>query len=229
MTALFAHEHPERVETMPHSCISYAAQSIGDYGGRAGRLDVPEDLACGIADAGIDLAVSSDIQVDHGAVLSRRSCSATSLRSRSCQCSSTPSHRRSHPLRRVRLLGEAIRRHLAGLDHKILLFASGGLSQNPPVPRLATADAAQRAGLIGDGPLSPEARNARQQRVIEAVKDFAAGTADIQDLAPDWDRELMRILAAGDLAPRGAWSGRDDPARGQLLPRGAHMDPPTPQ
>ena len=56
------------------------------------------------------------------------------------------------------------------------------------------------------GPLSPEARDARQQRVIQAARDFAAGTATIQDLAPEWDRELLEILASGDLTPLDAWT-----------------------
>ena len=46
---------------MPAFCIGYAAESIGDYGSQAGRLDVPENLARGLAEAvigdGIDLAV----------------------------------------------------------------------------------------------------------------------------------------------------------------------------
>jgi 2,3-dihydroxyphenylpropionate 1,2-dioxygenase len=57
---------------MPAFCIGYAAESIGDYGSQAGRLDVPEDLARALSEAvigdGIDLAVSLDMQVDHGAV-----------------------------------------------------------------------------------------------------------------------------------------------------------------
>jgi 2,3-dihydroxyphenylpropionate 1,2-dioxygenase len=111
------------------------------------------------------------------------------------------------PLQRVRLLGEAIGRHLAGLDQKILLIASGGLSHDPPVPRLATANADQRTMLLGQaGPQTPEARQARQERVYAAARDFAAGTATIQDLAPEWDRELMEILAGGDLTPLDAWT-----------------------
>ena len=55
-------------------------------------------------------------------------------------------------------------------------------------------------------PLPAEARAARQQRVIDTARDFAAGTADIQDLAPEWDRELLRILASGDLTPVDAWT-----------------------
>src|SRR6185437_4736746 len=57
---------------MPPFCIGYAAESIGDYDSQAGRLDVPEDMARALADAvigdGIDLAVSLDMPVDHGAV-----------------------------------------------------------------------------------------------------------------------------------------------------------------
>jgi 2,3-dihydroxyphenylpropionate 1,2-dioxygenase len=110
-------------------------------------------------------------------------------------------------IRRIRLLGEAIGRHLATLDRKVLLIASGGLSHDPPVPRLATATPDQRRMLMGDGgPLSPELRDARQQRVIDTAREFAAGTATIQDLAPEWDRELMKILASGDLTPLDAWT-----------------------
>ncbi len=106
------------------------------------------------------------------------------------------------PVKRVRQLGEAIGRHLATWDEKVLIISSGGLSHDPPVPRLATATPPQRAMLMGENqPLPPEAREARQQRVIDAARDFAAGTADIQDLAPEWDRELLRILASGDLTP----------------------------
>ena len=45
-------------------------------------------------------------------------------------------------------------------------------------------------------------RDARQQRVIDAAREFAAGTATIQDLAPEWDRELLQILATGNLTPQ---------------------------
>src|ERR1700709_253922 len=74
LVVIFAPDHYNGFfyRLMPPFCIGYAAESIGDYGGQAGRLDVPEDLARGLAEAvigdGIDLAVSLDMQVDHGAV-----------------------------------------------------------------------------------------------------------------------------------------------------------------
>jgi 2,3-dihydroxyphenylpropionate 1,2-dioxygenase len=199
---------------MPPFCVGYAAESIGDYGSQAGRLDVPEDVARALAEAvigeGIDLAVSLDMQVDHGAVqpveilygdIRAKPFIPIFINSVAPPFTS---------IQRIRLLGEAIGRHLATLDRKVLLIASGGLSHDPPVPRLATATPGQRRMLMGDGgPLSPEARDARQQRVIDTAREFAAGTATIQDLAPEWDRTLLEILASGDLTPLDAWTPED--------------------
>jgi 2,3-dihydroxyphenylpropionate 1,2-dioxygenase len=196
---------------MPPFCIGYAAESIGDYGSQAGRLDVPEDVARTLAEAvigdGIDLAVSLDMQVDHGAVQPMEILYGD-IRAKPF----VPIFMNSvappfTPIQRIRLLGEAIGRHLATLDRKVLLIASGGLSHDPPVPRMADATPEQRRMLMGEGgPLSPESRDARQRRVIDTAREFAAGTATIQDLAPAWDRELMEILASGDLTPLDAWT-----------------------
>ena len=195
---------------MPAYCVGYAATSIGDYGSQAGHLDVPEDKARGLAEAliadGIDLAVSLEMKVDHGTVQPMEivygDITAKPFIPIFINCVAPP----FTPVKRVRLLGEAVGRHLATWDEKVLLISSGGLSHDPPVPRLATATPAQRAMLMGQGqPLPAKDRAARQQRVIDAARDFAAGTADIQDLAPEWDRELLRILASGDLRPLDRW------------------------
>ena len=196
---------------MPPFCIGYAAESIGDYGSQAGRLDVPEDLARGIAEAvladGIDLAVSLDMQVDHGAVQPMEVLFGDITAKPFVPVFINSVAPPFTPVQRIRLLGEAIGRHLARLDQKVLLISSGGLSHDPPVPRMAAATPEQRRMLMGEGgPLSPEARHARQQRVIDAARDFVAGTATIQDLAPDWDRELLEILASGDLTPLDSWT-----------------------
>ncbi len=88
----------------------------------------------------------------------------------------------------------------------MLFISSGGLSHDPPVPRLAEATAAQRDMLTGGGRNpTPEARAARQQRVIDTAHAFVKGEADIMDIAPEWDRELMEILASGDLSPLDGW------------------------
>lgn len=196
---------------MPPFCIGYAAESIGDYGSQAGRLDVPEEFARELAEsvigAGIDLAVSLDMQVDHGAVQPMEIVYGDIAAKPFVPIFINSVAPPFTPVQRVRLLGEAVGRHLAERDEKVLLIASGGLSHDPPVPRLATATTQQRSMLMGEGgPLSPEAREARQQRVIDTAREFAAGTAQIQDLAPDWDREFMDILASGDLSPLDTWT-----------------------
>src|SRR5918998_1755787 len=57
---------------MPPFCIGMQASAVGDYGTAAGPLNVPcdlaEDLARSVLDAGIDIAVSVQMDVDHGAV-----------------------------------------------------------------------------------------------------------------------------------------------------------------
>jgi 2,3-dihydroxyphenylpropionate 1,2-dioxygenase len=67
-----------------------------------------------------------------------------------------------------------------------------------------TATDPQRDFLIHGRNPTPEARVARQQRTIETSR-FAAGTADIMELNPEWDRDFLevyrerRIRAASDL------------------------------
>jgi 2,3-dihydroxyphenylpropionate 1,2-dioxygenase len=198
-------------QLMPPYCIGFAAESIGDYGSQAGRLDVPEDIARGLAEAvmrdGIDIAVSLDMQVDHGTVQPMEIVYGDITAKPFIPIFINSVAPPFTPLQRVRLLGEAIGKHVATLDMKVLLIASGGLSHDPPVPSLATATPAQREMLLGrGGPMTSEARAARQQRVVDTARNFAAGTATIQDLAPEWDRELLRILASGDLAPVDSWN-----------------------
>ena len=191
---------------MPPYCIGYAASSIGDYGSQAGRLDVPETKARSLAEAiiaeGIDLSVSLDMEVDHGTVQPMEIVYGDITAKPFIPIFINSVAPPFTPVKRVRQLGEAVGRHLARWEERVLLISSGGLSHDPPVPRLANATPAQREMLMGENqPLPSEAREARQQRVIDAARDFAAGTADIHDLAPEWDRELLRILASGDLSP----------------------------
>jgi 2,3-dihydroxyphenylpropionate 1,2-dioxygenase len=54
-----------------------------------------------------------------------------------------------------------------------------------------------------------EQRAAREQGVYAAGRAFAAGTATIAPLNPEWDRQLMVLLAAGDLAEIDTWSNAE--------------------
>lgn len=203
-------------ELMPTSCIGFDAVSIGDYGSPAGPLDVPGDvakeLAAFVLDEGLDTAVSLRMEVDHGAVqpleLMFGDIAAKPVIPIFLNCVAPP----FSPVKRIRLLGQAVggffaQRESTPSDQKVLFIASGGLSHDPPVPRIATATPEQRQFLLGGGRhLTPAARDERQQRVIDTARAFAAGDAGIKDLAPEWDRALMDILASGDLTPLDAWT-----------------------
>lgn len=198
-------------ELMPTVCIGYDAVSIGDYGSQAGPLNVPtetaRELAGFVLDQGLDTAVSLRMEVDHGAVqpleLMFGDIAAKPVIPIFLNCVAPP----FSPVQRIRLLGRAIGSFFARSDQRVLFLASGGLSHDPPVPRIATATPEQREFLLGGGRhLTAAARDERQQRVISTARDFAAGTAAIKDLAPEWDRALMDILASGDLTPLDAWT-----------------------
>lgn len=198
-------------DMMPSFCIATAATSIGDYATAAGPLDVDEALSARVAsrvlEAGLDTAVSYKLQVDHGAVQPLEilfgAIDARPVLPVFINCVATP----LGPMQRIRQLGEAIGRALLPEDRRTLFVASGGLSHDPPVPRLETATDAVRTALLGGGrDLDVAARDARQRRVIDAGASFARGESDMQPLAPEWDVELMTLLAAGDVVRVDGWS-----------------------
>ncbi|MFD7409475.1 3-carboxyethylcatechol 2,3-dioxygenase [Streptomyces sp. NPDC059866] len=193
-------------DLMPPFCIGYEAVGVGDYGTAEGPLNVPteraEELAQWVAERDIDVAISRRMEVDHGAIQPLEILFGDIDTLPTIPVFVNGVAKPFVTMRRVRQLGEAIGRFLATLkDERVLVIGSGGLSHDPPVPQWATADDAARAMLLNGRHPTAAARDARQQRVIDAAKAFAAGTATIQDLNPEWDRALMRTLASGDLSP----------------------------
>ncbi|MFS0884848.1 3-carboxyethylcatechol 2,3-dioxygenase [Aeromicrobium sp. 179-A 4D2 NHS] len=193
-------------DIMPPFCIGYEALGVGDYGTTAGPLDVPtevsERLAQWVAERDLDIAISRRMEIDHGAI--------QPLEILFGGIDTVPTvpvyvNGVAQPfvkMSRVRRLGEAIGSYLATLeDERVLVIGSGGLSHDPPVPQWATATEEQRAMLLDGRHPTAAARDARQQRVIDTGRAFAAGTATIRDLNPEWDRALMDVFASGTLSP----------------------------
>ena len=190
-------------DLMPPFCIGYEALGVGDYGTAAGPLDVPTtvaaELAEWVADRDLDIAISRRMEVDHGAVQPLEILLGGIDLVRTIPVFVNGVAPPFVKMARVRQLGQAVGEFLANLqDERVLVIGSGGLSHDPPVPQWATANDEQRALLLDGRHPTEAARNARQQRVIDAARQFAAGTATIQDLNPEWDRALMTNLAAGD-------------------------------
>ncbi|AZI66072.1 3-carboxyethylcatechol 2,3-dioxygenase (plasmid) [Rhodococcus qingshengii] len=209
---IFAPDHYNGVyyDLMPPFCIGAAAQSVGDYGTEAGPLAVDREAAYAVArevlGSGIDTAFSERMYVDHGFAQALQllvgSISAVPTVPIFINSVAEP----LGPVSRVRLLGKAVGRAAVNLDKRVLFVGSGGLSHDPPVPQFATAPVGVKEKLIdGRNPTEAE-RNAREQRVVDAGRDFAAGVATIQPLNPQWDRHLLDVLASGDLAQIDSWS-----------------------
>jgi 2,3-dihydroxyphenylpropionate 1,2-dioxygenase len=203
---LFAPDHYNGFfyDLMPAFCIGAAASSIGDYGTGKGALNVPRELAreCveAVMAAGVDCAISYRMQVDHGF--------AQPLELLTGALDKYPVipifiNSVAVPLpafRRARLLGEAVGHYAATLGQRVLFMASGGLSHNPPVPSLAGAASEVAERLIDGRNPTDAARAARQQRTIDAARDFAAGRSTLHPLNPEWDRQFIATLESRELA-----------------------------
>jgi 2,3-dihydroxyphenylpropionate 1,2-dioxygenase len=197
-------------KVMPPFCIGMSATGVGDYGTHAGPLRVPADLAAecaqAVLDAGVEVAVSASMDVDHGTVqpLEKLFGDATSrpVMPIFINAIAVP----LGPLYRCRALGSAIGTYLGTLDKRVLVIGSGGLSHSPPVPTLATAPPAVLERIVHGQPMTAQQRQARQAVVIEAAKHFAGGESELQPLNPVWDRRFLEIIDAGRLAELDQWS-----------------------
>lgn len=196
--------------SMPPFCIGTGATGVGDYGTHAGPLDVAERLALDCARAvleeGVDVAVSTSMDVDHGTVqpLEKLLGDATSrpVLPIFINAIATP----LGPLHRCTALGAAVGRYLAGLDKRVLLLGSGGLSHSPPVPTLDTAPPPVLERIVHGRPMTAEQRQARQAAVIEAARSFAAGGSELQALNPAWDQQFLEIIDTDRLPEFDRWS-----------------------
>ena len=155
LVVVFAPDHYNGFfyKLMPPFCISTGATGVGDYGTHAGPLDVPGDLAAACAQAlwaaDVDIAIAACTDVDHGTVqpLEKLLGDATArpVLPIFVNAVATP----LGPLRRARMLGAAVGGYLCGLDKRILLLGSGGLSHDPPLPDRDTAPPAVLDRIVG--------------------------------------------------------------------------------
>lgn len=207
LTILFFPDHFNGFfyDNMPVYCIGTQAYAIGDYKTRAGPINVPETLAesCAglVLKAGYDVSVSYRMTVDHGVAqpleilfggISQPSVIPVFINSVATPLS---------PIERIVGFGRAIGEFVRESGKRVLIIGSGGLSHDPPLPRLSESPPQVREKLIDGRNPSAEARDARQTRVIESGRKFAqagAEAAGIMPLNPDWDRAILSHLAAAD-------------------------------
>jgi 2,3-dihydroxyphenylpropionate 1,2-dioxygenase len=212
IVVIFAPDHYNGFfyKLMPPFCIGTEAQGVGDYGTHKGPLDVPEAVAVGCAkavlSAGVDIAISANMEVDHGTVqpLEKLFGSATARPVIPIFINSVATP--LGPLHRCRTLGTAVGSYLATLGKRVLLVGSGGLSHDPPVPTLATATPQVVERIVHGRPMTPEQRSARQIAVMDAAKSFAAGESDLAPLNPEFDHQFLEIVDSGHLGDLDTWS-----------------------
>ena len=191
-------------ELMPQFCIGLAATSIGDFGSTPGPLDVPRDIAEGLAqaalDGGVDLAVSLRMEVDHGMVqpleilfggLDRGAGGAV-----------------LHQLRRPAVhpgaagSGPSARPSAGtcpGWTSGCCSSGPAGCPTNPRCRPWRPRRAHVVEGLIAGRHPTAEATAKRRANVLDAAKRFAAGEGNLKALNPDWDNTFLDQLAANDL------------------------------
>jgi 2,3-dihydroxyphenylpropionate 1,2-dioxygenase len=200
------------LQLMPPFCVGLQCTAAADIGGFAGPLRVPADdaLSCinAVRMAGVDVAVSYDMTVDHGF-------SQTMFRVLGALDAypvipifvngMVPPY---VPFRRSRLLGEAVGKFAASLGKRVLFLGSGGMSHNPTryYPKFGSAEprvaAYQLSGGHGAGLSQAEWLERLELMHREGAQMLVDGTRTRADLKlnPDVDARFLEIITSGDLS-----------------------------
>jgi len=205
LVIIFAPDHFKGFfyDLLPPFTIGVRATAIGDYDIGAGDFDVPEALGlecirATLAD-GVDVAMSYRMQADHGfaqaLVLLTGRVDRYPVLPIHINCAGPP----LPSFARVRRLGEAVGKWAAGLNKRVLILGSGGLSHDPPIPKIESAPPPVAEMLIAGRNPPIEARRAREQQNFETARKLMAGGGAALPLNPEWDRAFMAAMGRGAL------------------------------
>lgn len=191
-------------ELMPTFCVGTEATSVGDYLMPCGPLNVDTQAALTLSghlmDEGFDLSVSRRMRVDHAFVqplmLLWGDMQSIPVVPLFMNALAAPTIARTV---RCIELGEALGRFLDTLPGRTLVIGSGGLSHEPPTPTMEHPDPAVRERIIGRVDYTPEQRQERSRRAMEAGLALTQGAPGTKPLNPEWDRRWMDALERGDL------------------------------
>lgn len=190
-------------ELMPAFCIGTAAEGSKDWHLESGPLRVPRELATScvrfLQSHDFDVAISHQMKVDHGITIPLFKLTGALARYDTlpifvnCAADPRPS------FRRVRRFGEAIGEFLAGQDLRITVIGSGGLSHDPPTPRLEKSPPEVTRRLILRQTPSQDELDARENRVIAAARDLVAGKGPCLPPSEQWDRDFLQTFLDDEL------------------------------
>ncbi|MET8977092.1 3-carboxyethylcatechol 2,3-dioxygenase [Streptomyces sp. NPDC004539] len=212
LVVLYAPDHYNGFfyKEMPPFCLATEAHAVGDFDTQAGPLSVDtaaaRALAQGVLDRGVDLTVSARMTVDHGFAQPLEVLFGGIDRVPVVPVFVNGVATPLGPVSRVRALGTALGEAAAELDRRVLFLASGGLSHDPPVPVLDGAPPRVADALIEGRPPTPEQRARGEQRVVQAGRDYVAGSSAMIPINPTWDNRLLDHLEKGELAEFDSWT-----------------------
>ncbi|MEU9886340.1 3-carboxyethylcatechol 2,3-dioxygenase [Sphaerisporangium sp. NPDC051011] len=212
LVVLYAPDHYNGFfyKEMPPFCLATEASAVGDFGSSAGPLSVDAEaarsIAGGVLERGVDLTVSARMTVDHGFVQPLEvlfgGIDKVPVVPVFVNGVATP----LGPVSRIRALGTAIGQVAAALDRRVLFLGSGGLSHDPPVPVLDGAPPRVADALIEGHPPTAEQRARGEERVVQAGRDYAAGSTRMIPINPAWDNQVLDTLESGRLADVDSWT-----------------------
>jgi 2,3-dihydroxyphenylpropionate 1,2-dioxygenase len=183
-------------ELMPAFCIGTAAEGSKDWHLASGPLRVPRELALAcvrhLQARDFDVALSHAMKVDHGITIPLMKLTGALARYDAlpvfinCAADPRPS------FRRVRAFGAAIGEFLADQDMRITVVGSGGLSHDPPTPRIDHSAPSATERLVNRHTPTQEEFDARENRVIGAARDLVDGKGPCLPPSEQWDRDFLQ-------------------------------------
>lgn len=212
LVVLYAPDHYNGFfyKEMPPFCLATAAEAVGDFGSASGPLSVDtaaaNALARGVLQRGIDLTISARMVVDHGFAQPLEVLFGGIDRVPVIPVFVNGVAAPLGPMSRIRALGTAIGQAADELGRRVLYLASGGLSHDPPVPVLEGAPPRVADALIAGHAPTPEQRAKGEQRVVQAGRDYVAGTSTMTPINSAWDNRLLDLIEKGELAQFDSWT-----------------------
>ncbi|MGE8560774.1 MAG: 3-carboxyethylcatechol 2,3-dioxygenase [Acinetobacter sp.] len=198
-------------DLMPSFCVGIRATAAGDwdYGAIDNKINVPEETAINLVrrvlDEGVDVSYSYRMQADHGVTQPLHFlCGGQLDRYPTIPIFINGAAAPMPTTKRTIALGRAVGQFIKSLNlenERVLILGTGGLSHDPPTPQMGAVPPEVEEFLIAGRNPTPEARQARQAKIIAVGQRLAAGDTSVAvPLNADWDIALLETFKNADFA-----------------------------